>query len=67
MRSSPPNRVWCWRPIADRARAIARANLANYFLLPNYTNNWKRLGFTDDEIAGSGSDRLIDALVALGR
>jgi probable F420-dependent oxidoreductase len=51
---------------ADRAREIARANLANYFLLPNYTNNWKRLGFTDDEIAGSGSDRLIDALVAWG-
>lgn len=50
----------------DRARAIARANLANYFLLPNYTNNWKRLGFTDDEISHGGSDRLIDALVAWG-
>ena len=50
----------------ERARTIARANLANYFLLPNYTSNWKRLGFTDDEIAGSGSDRLIDALVAWG-
>ena len=34
--------------------------------LPNYTNNWKRLGFTDDEIADNGSDRLIDALVAWG-
>jgi probable F420-dependent oxidoreductase len=51
---------------ADRARSIARTNLANYFLLPNYTNNWKRLGFSDEEIAGSGSDRLIDALVAWG-
>jgi probable F420-dependent oxidoreductase len=50
----------------DRARAIARTNLAHYFLLPNYTNNWKRLGFTDDEIADGGSDRLIDALVAWG-
>ncbi len=50
----------------DRARAIARTNLANYFLLPNYTNNWKRLGFTDDEISHGGSDRLIDALVAWG-
>lgn len=48
------------------ARSIARANLAVYFTLPNYTNNWKRLGFTDDEISGSGSDRLIDALVAWG-
>ena len=49
-----------------RARAIARTNLGHYFLLPNYTNNWKRLGFTDDEIADGGSDRLIDALVAWG-
>jgi len=48
----------------ERARTIARTNLANYFLLPNYTNNWKRLGFTDEEIGHGGSDRLIDALVA---
>jgi probable F420-dependent oxidoreductase len=50
----------------DRARSIARTNLVRYFDLPNYTNNWKRLGFTDDEIANGGSDRLIDALVAWG-
>jgi probable F420-dependent oxidoreductase len=49
-----------------RARAIARTNLTSYFQLPNYTNNWKRLGFSDDEIADGGSDRLIDALVAWG-
>ena len=41
-------------------------NLELYLGLPNYTNNWKRLGFTDDEIADGGSDRLIDALVAWG-
>jgi probable F420-dependent oxidoreductase len=51
---------------AQRARAIARTNLVRYFELPNYTNNWKRLGFTDDDIADGGSDRLIDALVAWG-
>ena len=50
----------------QRARSIARANLASYFGLPNYTNNWKRLGFTEAEIADGGSDRLIDALVAWG-
>ena len=49
-----------------RARSIARANLVRYFAMPNYTNNWKRLGFTDDELADGGSDRLIDALVAWG-
>jgi probable F420-dependent oxidoreductase len=50
----------------DRARSIARTNLVRYFGLPNYTNNWKRLGFTDEDIAEGGSNRLIDALVVWG-
>ncbi len=50
----------------DRARSIARTNLAGYFALPNYTNNWTRLGFGEEEIADGGSDRLIDALVVWG-
>jgi probable F420-dependent oxidoreductase len=50
----------------ERARSIARTNLAHYFALPNYTNNWKRLGFTDEEINDGGSNRLIDALVVWG-
>ena len=38
-----------------------------YARLPNYRNNWKRLGWTDEEIdEGGGSDKLIDALVAWG-
>lgn len=48
------------------ARAIARSHLAGYLGLPNYTNNWKRFGFSDDDIAGGGSDRLVDAFVAWG-
>jgi probable F420-dependent oxidoreductase len=48
------------------ARTIARTNVQPYFSLPNYTRNWLRLGFTDDDIANGGSDRLIDALVAWG-
>jgi probable F420-dependent oxidoreductase len=48
------------------ARAIARAHLAVYLGLPNYTNNWKRFGFTDDDLADGGSDRLVDAFVAWG-
>jgi len=51
----------------DKARAVARAAVGMYSFLPNYRNNWKRLGFTEEEIAeGGGSDRLIDALVAWG-
>jgi probable F420-dependent oxidoreductase len=48
------------------ARAIARDKVGFYFKLPNYTNNWLRLGFTQDDLADNGSDRLIDALVAWG-
>jgi probable F420-dependent oxidoreductase len=50
----------------DRARAVARQNLVIYLRLPNYTNNLKRLGFTDQDIAEPGSDRLVDGLVAWG-
>jgi probable F420-dependent oxidoreductase len=50
-----------------RARAIARRHLFRYLDLPNYTNNLRRLGFTDDDFAGRGSDRLVDAIMAWGK
>jgi probable F420-dependent oxidoreductase len=49
-----------------QARDIARRNMAVYFALPNYVNNWRRYGFGDADITAPGSDRLIDALVAWG-
>lgn len=49
-----------------KAREIARIHLKGYLGLPNYANNWKRQGFTDDDIADGGSDRLVDALVVWG-
>jgi len=49
-----------------RARAIARQFLTLYLGLPNYVNNWKRLGFSDADFAGGGSDRLVDAVIAWG-
>jgi probable F420-dependent oxidoreductase len=48
------------------ARAIARRFLAMYLGLPNYVDNWRRLGFTDADFAGGGSDRLVDALIVWG-
>ncbi|MBV9353262.1 MAG: LLM class F420-dependent oxidoreductase [Mycobacterium sp.] len=51
---------------ADQARTVGRKALDIYFNLANYRNSWKRLGFTDDDIAKPGSDRLVDALVAYG-
>src|SRR5580704_1690093 len=49
-----------------KARKIARAFLALYLTLPNYTNNFLRFGFTEEDCKGEGSDRLIDAIVAWG-
>lgn len=53
---------------ADEARAVARGFMSTYLGLPNYTNNLRRLGWTDDDIAGANgpSDRLVDAIVAWG-
>lgn len=48
------------------ARAVARGHMSTYLGLPNYTNNLKRFGWTDDDIADGGSDALVDAIVAWG-
>ncbi|WP_405559670.1 LLM class F420-dependent oxidoreductase [Streptomyces sp. NBC_01180] len=50
----------------DRARTVARGTLAMYLQLPNYTSNLLRLGFEDADFADGGSNRLLDALFALG-
>ncbi|HEY4816794.1 MAG TPA: LLM class F420-dependent oxidoreductase [Candidatus Acidoferrum sp.] len=49
-----------------KARAIARKFLAIYLTLPNYTNNFLRLGFQESDFSNGGSDRLIDAVIAWG-
>jgi probable F420-dependent oxidoreductase len=51
---------------AEASRQIGRGTVDFYLTLSNYVNNWKRLGFTDDDVAKPGSDRLIDAVVAHG-
>jgi probable F420-dependent oxidoreductase len=52
----------------DRTRALelARQGMAIYLRAPNYTNNLERLGFTDEDFADGGSERLVDAIVATG-
>jgi probable F420-dependent oxidoreductase len=49
-----------------QARATARRFLSTYMGLPNYVNNWRRMGFDDDDFAGGGSDRLVDAVIVWG-
>ncbi|GAA5194729.1 LLM class F420-dependent oxidoreductase [Rugosimonospora acidiphila] len=53
-------------PDRAAARAIARNHLSYYLVLPNYAQNFKRFGFTDEDLSGGGSDRLVDALYAYG-
>jgi probable F420-dependent oxidoreductase len=48
------------------ARGIGRERLAIYLTLPNYLHNLERLGFTQDDFADGGSNRLVDSLVAWG-
>jgi probable F420-dependent oxidoreductase len=50
----------------SEAREIGRQTIDFYLNLTNYLNNWKRLGFTDKDLAKPGSDRLIDEMVAHG-
>lgn len=47
------------------AREVARRFMSTYLGLPNYANNLRRLGWTDDDLAGP-SDALVDAIVAWG-
>jgi len=48
------------------ARATARGAMAMYLGLPNYTNNLLRLGWSEEDIADGGSDRLVDAITVWG-
>jgi probable F420-dependent oxidoreductase len=61
-----PEQAVVLEPDADRARRIARAHMQSYLRLPNYVNNLRRLGYGEQDLAGAGSDRLVDGIVAWG-
>ena len=48
-----------------KARAAARRYVLGYGRMPNYANSWRRLGFSEEDVA-TGSDKLCDALFAWG-
>ena len=48
------------------ARGIAREAIGMSFTLPNYRNNYLRIGFSAEDLENGGSDRLVDAIVAWG-
>ena len=53
-------------PDPEAGREQARAYAAGYLARTNYTRNLLRFGFSERDIAGGGSDRLIDAVVPHG-
>jgi probable F420-dependent oxidoreductase len=50
----------------DRARALGRTTVQPHLGMVNYTSNLRRLGWSEEDLGGDGSDKLIDALVAHG-
>lgn len=53
-------------PDPARARELARPAAQMYLALPNYRNNWLRMGLTEADLNDGGSDRFIDATFAWG-
>jgi len=51
---------------AATARETARAYLAPYLRTPNYHASWTAQGFSPEDWAQPGGDRLVDAMVAWG-
>jgi probable F420-dependent oxidoreductase len=50
----------------QRGREIAREHVSRYVAIDNYAKNLRRLGWGDEDLAGGGSDRLVEALVVWG-
>jgi probable F420-dependent oxidoreductase len=61
-----PSQLVSINPDPDASRTIGRQMIGNYLGTVNYASSWRRLGFTVDDLAPPGSDRLIDALLAHG-
>lgn len=50
----------------EEALRLARFHLSRYLKLPNYRNSWLRQGFQEEDLAGEGSGRLAERMVAWG-
>jgi probable F420-dependent oxidoreductase len=49
-----------------KGREISRRTVQFYLRLSNYVANLRKLGFTEEDVTGEGSDRLVDALAPHG-
>ncbi|MEC9344983.1 MAG: TIGR03620 family F420-dependent LLM class oxidoreductase [Pseudomonadota bacterium] len=57
---------FCLEADAQTALGLAKTELERYMPLPNYRNNWLRLGFTEEELSNGGNARFLSAMVAHG-
>ncbi|MCB1647720.1 MAG: hypothetical protein KDI36_19825, partial [Pseudomonadales bacterium] len=48
------------------ARKVARQSAERYLALPNYRNNWLRMGFNESDLENGGSDQFIDKTIIWG-
>ena len=53
-------------PDPQVAREVGRASLQNYLGMGNYVMNFRRMGFSDDDVAAPGSDHLVDEIIVSG-
>ena len=53
---------------SDPAKALdmAHGELSRYMVLPNYYNNWRRLGFSESDLQDGGNARFLNAMVVWG-
>jgi probable F420-dependent oxidoreductase len=56
----------CLETDTGKALQLARAELSRYMVLPNYRNNWLRLGFSETDLQDGGNERFLNAMVAWG-
>ncbi|MGI5292138.1 hypothetical protein ACQEVF_53810 [Nonomuraea polychroma] len=55
-----------FEPDPAKARAIAREHLRPYLSTPYNIAKFQRLGYSEEEVAGGGSDRLVDDFMFWG-
>ena len=57
----------CLESDPAKALELARTELSRYMVLPNYYNNWRRLGFSESDLEDGGNARFLNAMVVWGR
>lgn len=53
-------------PATESGRATARGFLTRYLGMSNYTSTMRSAGFSEEDVSASGTDRLVDGIIAHG-